>query len=202
MLMYDLCCGEGGVARAAMALGWEVIGVDIVPQPNYPGKFILADALKAPVKPGADLVWCSPPCRGYTRLRHLNALKPTAKIVNPIREVAKSLARHYVIENVDCCYDLRDPIRLCGFMFGLSLIRHRLFETSFFIPEPEHRPHGKHWFQVTGKNKGSLEDWQRAMGLYDMTKYGLTQAVPFFYTVYILTYFMNTGGGTIFEGNR
>ena len=37
VLMYDLCCGGGGVARVALSLGWRVVGVDHEPQPEYRG---------------------------------------------------------------------------------------------------------------------------------------------------------------------
>lgn len=191
-LLYDLCCGGGGVARAALSLGWRVIGVDITPQPDYPSEFILADALQRPLKPGADLVWCSPDCQGYSRICYFRPETAKPRLVNELREVCKSLSKHYVIENVQPCPDLISPIRLCGFMFDLPLIRHRLFETSFFVPQPRHIRHRKRFFEVAGHNRGSLAEWQEAMGLYGMSKSGLRQAVPFAYTWYILSNFTNT----------
>lgn len=189
MMMYDLCCGEGGVAYAAIAQGWRVIGIDIKPQPNYPGEFILADALRPPLLPGADLVWVSPPCQGYSRMAALKPETAQPKLVPQLREVAKELGTNYVIENVATCHDLLNPIRLCGFMFGLPIIRHRLFETSFLIPQPTHHPHKGKFYQVAGKCAGSLREWQQAMGLPTLSKYGLTQAVPYAYTWFILTWF-------------
>lgn len=187
--MYDLCCGEGGVSTAALSLGWRVIGVDIIPQPNYPGEFILADALQPPLIPLADLVWVSPPCQGYSRLSAPLPHTVQPNLVNPLREVAQSLGRHYVIENVSTCHDLINPIRLCGFMFGLPLIRHRLFESSFLLPQPQHVKHSKHFFSIVGHSKGSLSEWRQVMGFDYMTRYGLAQSVPYAYTWYILTWF-------------
>lgn len=191
MILYDLCCGGGGVAYAALSLGWRVIGVDNTPQPDYPGDFILSDALQPPLAPGADLVWISPPCQGYSRLAALKPESAKPKLVPQLREVAKSLSPHYVIENVPCCHDLKDPVRLCGFMFGLPLIRHRLFETSFLLPQPTHREHDSHFYQVAGKCKGSLQQWQDAMFLPNLSRHALTQAVPYPFTWFVLTWFIS-----------
>ena len=187
-LLYDLCCGAGGVTRAALALGWDVVGVDNKPQPEYPGEFVLADALKPPLKPGADLVWVSPPCQGYSRFIYTPSRWTTPRLVNEFREVARALGRHYVIENLTTCHDLQDPIRLCGYMFGLPLIRHRLFESDMGLPQPIHRKHLQDWVQVVGHGRGTLEQWRKAMGLDIRSRHSLAQAVPFAYTWYILTW--------------
>lgn len=191
-ILYDLCCGEGGVATVALSLGWRVIGVDKNPQPLYPGEFILADALSPPLSPGADLVWLSPDCQGYSRLAALKPETANPQLIPQLRKTASRLSNHFVIENVACCHDLINPIRLCGFMFGLPIIRHRLFESTFLLPQPPHTNHAKHFFQVAGHCRGSLKEWQDAMGLPDFTKYGLTQAVPYAYTWFILTWFTAT----------
>jgi len=188
-VLYDLGCGEGGVARAAIALGWKVIGIDNQPQPNYPGEFVLADATKLTGLPVGDLAWASPDCQGYSRI---TALKPeTAKprLVPEFRESCKRLSSNYVIENVPGCYDLEVNLKLCGAMFELPIIRWRWFETTFFIPQLATPPKPRHFLQVCGKCKGSLKEWQDAMGLPGMSRRGLAQAVPFAYTWYILTWF-------------
>lgn len=187
-LLYDLCCGAGGVTRAALEMGWEVVGVDIAPQSEYPGAFVLSDALKPPLKPLADLVWVSPPCQGYSRFIYQASKWTTPRLIHPLREVARALGRHYVLENIQDCKDLQDPVRLCGYMFGLPLIRHRLFETSFLLPQPKHSRHRKDWLQVAGHGRGSLTQWQAAMGLDIKKRWSLAQAVPFAYTMYVLTW--------------
>lgn len=99
----------------------------------------------------------------------------------------------YVIENVVGA-PLLNPIRLCGLMFGLKVIRHRLFETSFQLRVPPHpKCSGKiasgEAYTVAGHGAESksyrYEDWADAMGIDWMTKRELTQSVPPAYSFYI-----------------
>ena len=112
--------------------GFEVVGVDISPQPRYPFEFVQADALE--YLNGAvddfDAIHASPPCQAFStqtarRDRHPDLIAPTRALL-----IASGLP--YVIENVPTA-PLLNPVRLCGSSFGLDLRRHRHFEANFAI---------------------------------------------------------------------
>lgn len=132
----DLFCGAGGAAMGLHCAGFDVVGIDIKPQPRYPFPFIRGDALRPPVRlEDFDLVWASPPCQGYSRTRHLPWLKGKQHplLIEPVRAMLRA-AKFSVIENV-----MDAPLQgveLRGGMFGLPFVRARRFETSFFVMAP------------------------------------------------------------------
>lgn len=132
----DLFCKAGGVSMGLHRAGLTVVGVDIQPQPSYPFQFIQADALTFPLE-GFDFIWASPPCQGYTLMRHTGkrAGEGAPRLIEPIRARLKATGTPYVIENVVGA-PLHKPLLLCGSMFGLGVRRHRLFECSFYMLEP------------------------------------------------------------------
>jgi DNA (cytosine-5)-methyltransferase 1 len=133
--LADLFCGAGGSARGYADLGFEVVGVDIEPQLNYPFEFIQTDALDFPLW-GFDAVHASPPCQYSSVLsRAWNADLNRTNLIRPTRDKLMASGLPYVIENVPGAF-LRQPITLCGSSFGLRVRRHRNFETSFPVAEP------------------------------------------------------------------
>jgi hypothetical protein len=147
-LLIDLYCGAGGASDGYHRAGFEVIGVDIDPQPLYPFEFIQADAL-------SDVPWmslyrwrflaavhASPPCQRFSDLAHRNGnANDWPDLIEPTRQLLKATGLPYVIENVEGA-PLMDPVTLCGTMFPeTAVIRHRLFETNWPLVAPAHPKH-------------------------------------------------------------
>lgn len=141
--LLDTFCCAGGAAMGYHRAGFEVVGVDIEPQPNYPFRFIQADALEVLASPSMlamfDAIHASPPCQAYSPLNAINR-REYPDLVAPVRELLDASGLPYVIENVVQA-PLRDPVVLCGGMFGLSLYRHRAFESNVPLAAPTHPRH-------------------------------------------------------------
>lgn len=118
--------------------GFEVVGVDINPQPRYPFEFHQADAMTFPLK-GFDAIHASPPCQRFSPLNAYNH-KEYPNLVPGTRDRLRGANVPWVIENVVQA-PLRTPVILCAATFGLRLYRHRAFESSVVLSAP---PHAKH----------------------------------------------------------
>ena len=144
--LLDLFCGAGGAAMGYHRAGFEVVGVDINPQPHYPFEFHQADALTFPLDE-FDAIHASPPCQAYSIMRNLPWLKDREywDSIPPTRELLAKATVPWVMENVKGAP--LDGIFLCGTMFGLRQsdggpeYRHRVFEASFFMLAPGHPRH-------------------------------------------------------------
>lgn len=210
-MLLDLFCGAGGCAEGYHRAGFDVVGVDIKPQPNYPFEFVQGDALEIANLTASlaffDAVHASPPCQSYLNLggvnRKLGRDYEHPDLIAPTRELLKALGKPYVIENVaDARPELVDPVRICGTGLGLPLRRHRLFESNVPLEgtpcaherftEPRYwtgwRPNGEHRLstvvQVYG-NAGGRSEWPAAMGIDWMTSAEMIEAVPPAYTEFI-----------------
>lgn len=204
--LLDLFCCAGGAGVGYSLAGFEVVGVDINPQSNYPLPFIRTDALTLDPKFIAlfDAVHASPPCQAYSDLAKRNRNGDQwPQLIEPVRDMLVRSGLPYVIENVEGA-PLIDPVVLCGTMFkGLRVLRHRLFEANFPIEQP---PHGKHpkvhtfdkrkshfgktnewkdFVQVTGGGNCTLAAARKAMGIDWMTKGEINEAIPPLYTKYV-----------------
>ncbi|AUV62015.1 hypothetical protein KIV63_gp29 [Mycobacterium phage SWU2] len=192
--------------------GFDVIGVDLHPQPDYPFEFIQGDALDVlmngemnfPYREGRSLcevvaIHASPPCQSQTALtKGTNKGREYPDLIPETRELLALTGLPTVIENVQGS-SLRRDLTLCGEMFGLGVIRHRYFEVDKFKAEqPKHIPHrgrvrgwrhGKYfdgpYVAVYGKGggKASVAEAQEAMGI-DWTDnlVSLNEAIPPAYT--------------------
>ena len=134
--LLDLFSGAGGCARGYHDAGFEVVGVDQVPQPNYPYEFHQADAMTFPLD-GFDAIHASPPCQAHSTIaKQQRVLRPGAyehpDLVDATRQRLIEAGVPWVIENVPGA-PLANAIQLCGSSFGLNVRRHRLFECSFPI---------------------------------------------------------------------
>lgn len=210
-LLLDLFCGAGGAAFGYHFAGFDVLGVDNRPQPNYPYEFVQADALDYLAQHGSrfDAVHASPPCQGYSKLAAMHPEKRNdyPRLIVPVRKLLLGAGSPYVIENVEGS-PLTAPLLLCGSMFRLGvargyLRRHRLFECNFPVVQPRCKHvgnavgvygHGGH----AGKHRMLYRaEASVAMGIDWMTRDELTQAIPPAYTVWIgtqLLHFISQGG--------
>lgn len=157
--LLDLFCGAGGAAMGYHRAGFDVVGVDISPQPRYPFPFVQWDALEYAWHYGGwfDAIHASPPCQCYSRTRKILEGKGLPNLhpdlVGPTRTCLQTIGVPYVIENVPGA-PLLDPLVLCGTQFGLRVYRHRLFEASIPL---QALPHSKHTAS-TGSHRGYSKD--------------------------------------------
>ena len=202
--LLDLFCCAGGIAEGYARAGFDIVGVDAVPQPRYPFAFSQDDALialRAVLRDGRyrgvtfDVIHASPPCQAYSDLQKQNG-RNYPDLIGPVRERLGATGLPYVIETVEGA-PLNDPVVLCGTMFPeLRVIRHRLFESNVPLSAPEHPPHplvfthdkrkahyGKlnqdtSFVQVTGGGNCTVANKRAAMGVTWMTGAEANEAIP------------------------
>src|SRR5258707_1321564 len=141
--VLDLFCNAGGSGTGYHQAGFDVVGVDIDPQPEYPFTFVRSDvmAMGAETLRGFDLIHASPPCQHSAAITkgtnaHRQHLHPDL-YPGTLRMLEES-GVPYVIENPDS----RPDLVLCGEMFGLGVIRHRKFQLGgWSADKPQHVPH-------------------------------------------------------------
>lgn len=204
-LALDLFCKAGGAGAGLARAGFRVVGVDREPQPNYPFEFVQADAyeyMSRPDRVRPDFIWASPPCQGRTAYKrrpgHVRPVDTDGNIART-RDMLRAAGVPYVIENVPGA-PLEDPVRLCGSMFDetVNVRRHRIFESSFPMPQPacQHsRARGSFPQATNRKNRRKtvevgvwripLDIQRQAMGIGWMTLEELSEAIPPAYAEWI-----------------
>ena len=179
--LLDLFCGAGGCSVGYHRAGFDVVGVDHVPQPRYPFEFHQADAMTYPLN-GFDAIHASPPCQLYANVTAWRGT-PTdhPDLVAPTRLRLAQTGLPWVIENVPEA-PVRPDVLLCGSQFGLNVKRHRAFETSWgaysLIPPCSHR----NLLPFMHKGERAYAD---AMGCGWMTNREARQAIPPAFTQHV-----------------
>lgn len=167
--LLDMYCAAGGAGEGYARAGFEVVGVDKNPQPNYPFEFIRADCLELDPDflAGFDAIHASPPCQAHTKktatwgrkrvhwTEHLDLIPQT-------RAMLVASRRPYVIENVIGA-PLKAGLVLCGTMFGLRISKHRAFESNIKFYPPtfgcDHRDVFNPW-QGKGRTANEFREAQ------------------------------------------
>jgi DNA (cytosine-5)-methyltransferase 1 len=207
--LLDAYCCAGGATRGYQRAGFRVTGVDLQPQPHYcGGEFIQADVLDLLADRSFlaqfDAVHASPPCQSDSQMSNCRRglAEQYPQLIGPTRDALTAWGGPWVIENVDGADVARQDnlfgangLLLCGFMFGLRLYRHRLFESNFPLPGLHHPRHSiaaskaGHWepgtiISVSG-NCAPVAEARAAMGIDWMPRDYLREAIPPAYSEYI-----------------
>lgn len=208
--LLDLFCCAGGAAQGYANAGFEVVGVDIKPQPNYPFEFVRGDAVLAAgsdwAKREFDFIHASPPCQGYSDMAKLTK-RTYLMLIEPVRQRLIASGLPYVIENVEGA-PLIDPVLVCGVERGLRLgeyvlRRHRLFESNVPLRSNGcgcHKGDGVTMAVYGGGNttkprtsavsggrpyKGTADERRAIMGMPWATMAEVNEAIPPAYTEWI-----------------
>lgn len=179
-LLLDLFCCEGGAAMGYHRAGFDVIGVDIKPQPRYPFTFVLADGLRPPFDLAKfDAIHASPPCQAYSITKHSHD-KEHPDLLGPVLDMLAGFAGPWVVENVVGA-PMPDPIEICGAAMRceatdidgapLVLKRHRLFSSNVMLMNTpcacgEYRRRGIRVGGVYGGGPSNRKIENRALGTF------------------------------------
>jgi DNA (cytosine-5)-methyltransferase 1 len=210
--LLDLFSGAGGAGMGYHRAGFEVVGVDLAPQPRYPFELRRMDALTALAHViyqhdgwEFDAIHASPPCQAFTAYRRRGAGVGDgyADLIAPTRGLLRMTGLPWVVENVPGA-PLENAIQLCGSSLGLEVRRHRLFESNLAIMAPPcaHGQQSGRYPAATNRAENSrrtvevgvwripLDVQQRAMGIDWMTLEELSEAIPPAYTEHIGGYLL------------
>jgi DNA (cytosine-5)-methyltransferase 1 len=206
--LLDLFCGAGGAGMGYHRAGFDVVGVDIDPQPHYPFEFVQGDAAGDLTSYGwweFDVIHASPPCQAYSTMGN-RARRPAPDWLTSTIRTLGQLGLPYVVENVAGAKRLMpNAFVLAGGMFGLRVHRPRYFVSNVLVLVPAMTRPPVHGYGVYGRdhdgrrlwsrkrNNGTyrapstLEEAQAAMGMDWADWHGTKEAVPPAYTEWIGT---------------
>jgi DNA (cytosine-5)-methyltransferase 1 len=200
--VLDIGCGAG-ISSDGYAAYFDVTGIDNDPKVGkfYPYEFRCGDALALTADDlrEFDAVHVGGPCQPFSKMSSCRpGLRDTyTDLIGPLRPVLIKSGVPYVIENVEGA-PLKDPVWLCGLMFGKLLYRHRGFETGngLVIPSLDHPEHklpasrAGHWTPGTVMSiAGHIAPIGMARELMGVTRYMpremLKEAAPAYMTAYV-----------------
>lgn len=187
-IALDICCRKGGATKGLQRAGFYVIGVDIEPQPGYPGdEFIQVDGLKLlelMTHTGGrmhdldkaytpTLIWQSWPCQEANTARNTNVKRGISddhrQFIPRARELSEAIGIPYVLEQPASSRKdtIRRDLTLCMDMFKGAMPppwvqKHRSFELGMWnenlIPHPRRLSHPPHVGRVRGWRHGEYFD--------------------------------------------
>ncbi len=190
--------------------GFDIIGVDIDPQPLYPFPFMQTDAMallarmvdgSAGITYGLTAIHASPPCQSYSNMSNRHGSKEL-ELIAPVRDLLRAIGKPYVIENVvGARAHMESPMSMHGGQFGIGVYRPRLFESNMLLTPPPKAPRPKDAAAVYGRKEdrrrlwtrrdgselraASLEEAREAMGMPWASWNGCREAIPPAYTEFI-----------------
>lgn len=221
----DLFCGEGGASAGYASITHiAMTGVDKNPAPlkRYPYDRVCKDwqAGLRQYMGLIDFIHASPPCQVYSgavsTAARIEYLQMYDGMIDRVRDCCWVSGKPYIIENVPGA-PLRNPVELCGCMFGLgakiegkrfALYRPRLFETSFPLAQPKHKEHVHPALPVFGHSPPSwfyrkyghgvpVAMVRKAMGSPWMSREGLRESIPPAFTQYIASGLLSALGSSM-----
>ena len=199
--LLDLFCGAGGCSVGYCRAGFDVVGVDINPQPNYPYEFRQADALQYLDVYGDryDVIHASPTCQSFARVTDWRGSRDNhADLLTPTLGALAALDVPWVVENVEEA-PIRADYLLCGTQFGLPVRRHRKFQCGNWAAYELIAPCGCQHLPLVPFMHKAERSFADSMGCTWMTAKEGRQAIPPAYTEYIgrqLMAFLGLDSGT------
>lgn len=207
-LLVDAFCCAGGARKGYHDAGFDVVGIDLEPQPHYPYEFVQGDAVKLLGDRGFMAQFAaagaSPPCQ---RKSKMTVCRPGVAatypdLIGPVHRRLVAWGGPWIIENVEGAgLPGQDDLfgaygaMLCGTMFGRELYRHRWFQGNIPLHALHHPRHIKpgsaagHWkpgtvISVEG-NCSPIALAREVMAIDWMPRENLAEAIPPYYAEHL-----------------